>query len=37
MKNHHPASGMNMRIHIDGVDERPGDTGNRLVEDLQHP
>jgi len=24
-------------IHIDGVDERAGDTGNQLVEDLQHP
>jgi hypothetical protein len=37
MKNHHPASGMIICIHIDGVDERAGDTGNQLVEDLQHP
>jgi hypothetical protein len=37
MKNHHPASGMIICVHLDGVDERSGDTGNRLVEDLQHP
>ena len=37
MKNHHPASGMIICIHIDGVDERAGDTSKQLVENLQHP
>jgi len=36
MKNHHPASELILCIHIDGVDEHPADTSNRLDEDQLH-